>query len=171
MLAPGVADKALVPAQYPARFVHKVTIGRRMTQRPLDKGGIITIGSKADILTVPLFGVDQPVLLRNLPDLCFVETAQGKQGAAQLVLRQHVKKIALVLAAVQAALQKPAARIFVLFHSGIMTRGQELTVERQRPLEQRPELYGPIADNTGIGRSPRLILRYEIRNYRIPENL
>ena len=64
------------------------------------EGNVIAVGDKADILAVPLAGVDEAVLFRNAADFLFGQFPEGEADVGQLILGKGGQKISLILGAV-----------------------------------------------------------------------
>ena len=61
------------------------------------EGGIISVRDEADILAVPLPGIDKALLLGDLPHLLLGQLSQGELGVGQLLLIQAGQKVGLIL--------------------------------------------------------------------------
>ena len=96
----------------------------------LDKAGEISIPDKADILTVPLMGIDEAMVPGDLPGLSLGQAPKGQKGMGQLILGQGVEDIALILVGVCAPAQQPPAGAFLPLDSGVVPGGKELAVEQ-----------------------------------------
>ena len=79
-----------------------------------DKGGIVPVGHKADVLALVLLGIDKPLLGGHGPDLVLGQPAQGEQAVAELVLGQVIQHIALVLLRVEGLVQQPPAAASII---------------------------------------------------------
>src|SRR5699024_9435819 len=108
-LAHGVVDDALVLAVDLSPSAHKVPGWEVPSRPPADEGGVVPVGHKADVLAVPLSGVDKAVLLRQAACLLLGEPTQRQQQPGELPLGEGVEHIALVLVLIQALFQKPPA--------------------------------------------------------------
>ena len=88
-------------AKHRAILCHKLSVRKFFSTIPLNKGCIIPVGHKTDILTVRLVGIDKIHFIRNLTDLRFAVIAKWKQRVGKLLLCQVVEHIALVLRLIQ----------------------------------------------------------------------
>ena len=129
----------------------------------LQERAVVSFGDEADVLAVTLFRVDKAVGLRDFPDLRLGQIPQRKQGVGQLLLRQKVEHVSLVLGGIR-RLPEPRS-VGCLRNTGIMARGQIVTAQLRSAPPQCPELQMHVAGNTGIGRSARFILRGKIRHH------
>ena len=130
-----------------------------------DEGGVVAVRHEADVLTVPLFGVDEAVFLCNAAHLRLGEATQRKQSVGKLVLRQHIEEITLVLAAVQSPLQQPAAAFFIICNLSVVAGGKAIAAHLPHLVQQRAEFDGAVADDAGVGGSARLVFRNEIAHH------
>ena len=167
----GISDDASVMPQHLSLLIHKIAREGGSSDCPLNEGGIISVGDKADILTIMLVGIDQAVGLGQLANLGFLKTTQREKRMSQLLLGQHVEKIALILAAIQAALEQVPASGCVLFHPGIVAGGQVICSQDPDPVQQRTEFDGLVADRAGIGSTAILIFFNKITNDCAPKHL
>ena len=100
-LPKGIAGRPpVMPDNLPLK-IQKIPLRVGFSGVPLQKRAVVTIGNKADVLAVPFPGVDEAILLGNLPDLGFCKGAQGKLNVRHLLLIQAGKKIGLILCPVR----------------------------------------------------------------------
>ena len=125
----------------------------------LEKGGVVPVGDKADVLAVPLPGADQPLLLGDVPDLLLGQPPQGEAHPCELRLGERPEDIALVLLRVEGLFQQEAAGALVPLHLGVVAGGQKGIAQLVRLLQKGAEFDGPVAHHTGVGGAARLILR------------
>ena len=92
-------------SDYLAGKVQVIALGVALSGMLFQEGEIIPVRNKADILAVPLFGVQKPFFLSNFPDLLFGQLPQRKQGVGKLMLVQAVEKISLILRPVRCLIQ------------------------------------------------------------------
>ena len=71
-LAHGVTNDSGVLAQDVSGLIQKRTRGEIKTGVPADKGGIVAVWDKADVLAVPLFGGGQPRFTGDGPHLSLI---------------------------------------------------------------------------------------------------
>ena len=104
--------------------VYKVARLRFFAGQALDGGGIVAVRHKADILTVRLVRVVEALLLRDAARLALVHRAERQARVRQLILRERVEHVALVLALIERFFEQPPpvflldARI-VAGHNGV----------------------------------------------------
>ena len=134
----------------------------------LHKLHIISVRHKADVLAVVLAGVDEVHTLGQFAHVRLGHTAQRKQHMSQLVLRQVVEHIALILGRVQGFFQKPAA-VFARFNAGVVAGDHPFIAVLQGIIQQLVELHDPVAVDAGIGGAARLIGAHKFLNDGLPE--
>ena len=81
-----VAGRAPVPAYHLPLKVQKVTLGEGLSGVALQKRAVIPVGNEADVLTVPLPGVDKTVFPGDFPDLRLGQISQRKPDLGKLFL-------------------------------------------------------------------------------------
>ena len=124
----------------------------------LDEVAVVAVHHEADVLGIVLPGIEEAVMLRQRPHLVLAfEIAEGEGGMGQLLLTQEVEHIALVLLQVPGLLQKPAAGLRVLLNPGIVTRDDEVAVQRLGPVIELFVLHEAVAVDAGIGRAACLV--------------
>ena len=87
-------------------------------------------------------------------------SGQRHQGAGQLFLCQAVEHIRLVLLRVDGGLYRIAA-VGHLYHTGVMTGGNEICLQYLHEIEHTLPFHVPVAADAGIGGPPCQILPYE----------
>src|ERR1019366_1584180 len=75
----------------------------------IDKPCVIAVGNETDFLAIGLGGGGNAQLASQSPHLRLLHTAQRKPRARQLILLETAEEIGLVLGAIHAAAQLPAA--------------------------------------------------------------
>ena len=163
-LADGIAGQAPVPSQHAARFVQEVS--RRQCQPlPLQKGHIVSVRHEADVLAVALVGVVQPGLPRLVTDSRLVIVSHWQQQMGQLVLRQLIQHIALVLPPFRTPQQAVSAAFRVIGHPGVVPRGDIVVAKRQCPVQQGAEFQLPVTVDARIGRPSGRVFRRKPVHY------
>ena len=156
-LAHGVADGAAVPAEHRAVRAHDVPLGKRPPAPALDERGEVVVGNEADALAIPLRRVLEAVLARDAAHVAlFREPAQGEQHMGELLLREPIEEVALVLGSVD-GLHKGEGAAFQLCNARIMPRCQILAPEFAGMGEQGTKLDALVADGAGVGRGAQLV--------------
>ena len=117
-------------AQYLTVQMHEFTRFWLLPGGTFDKGSIVAIGNKADILTVGLVGSYQAALFAHKADLGLGDVGQRQQNMCQLFLGKVKKHIALVFGVVVAAGQQPAVFRRVKNDTGIVACGQIIAVHQ-----------------------------------------
>ena len=90
----------------------------------LHKAGVVAVRHEADVLTVRLVGVVEALFLRDAARLALVHRAERQARVRQLILRERVEHVALVLALIERFFEQPPpvflldARI-VAGHNGV----------------------------------------------------
>jgi hypothetical protein len=74
-----------------------------------------------------------------------------------LLLRELAQEIALVFVAIDPR-EQPVHPVFGLFDPAVMPRGDVIGVEFQSLLQKHVELYLPVAQHVGVGRTSPFIL-------------
>ena len=131
--------------------------------QPLDRGGIVTVRHKADVLTVVLVRVAEAMRLGNGARLGLVQTAERKARVRELLLREPGKHIALILRRVHGLFER-VAPVRQLLDAGIVPGRQHVAPERAGACLQQAELQIPVAVQAGVRRRPVLIGRGKARH-------
>jgi len=140
-------------AQHPACHVHDLSGVCRSGPQLFDHGGVISIGNKADILTVRLVGHRQAVARRKCPGFRLAgQPAQRKAQVRQLLCRGREQEIALVAVCIRSPVQLRPARPDLALD--IVTCRHAIGIEIPRRGQQVPELHPLVAADAGHGRGP-----------------
>ena len=124
----GVADGTGVGADDLAAGVDEFALGVGLSGVAFQKAHIIPVGDKADILGIPLFGVEEALLCGDGPDVLLAfKFAQGEAGVGQLFLGQKIQDVALILGQVPCLFQQPPAPLLAPFDPGVVARDDGLT--------------------------------------------
>ena len=120
---------------------------------------IITVRYKTNILTVSLRRVYQFVFLCDLTHMILAEFSQWEHGMCQLLLRQGIQYIALILRRIQ----RPSQLIAPVFlrNAGIMPGYDHITAQLLCRLIQMLEFQMPVTLNTRIRRTAFQIAVYK----------
>jgi len=94
--------------------------------------------------------------------------ADGERRPGELLLCQREQEVRLVLVAIGAAQQQPAA-ICSLRDARVMTRGDVLGAKTARTIEERRELQVAVAVRARNGRAARRVFADEVRDDRVLE--
>ena len=137
--------------------VNKIAVRVIFAGVALHKADVIAIGYKADILAVMLAGVAKALLLGNFADGGLVHAAQRELGVGQLILRQHVQNVALVLVGVQGLFQQPAAGVRVLLYAGIVAGHNVIQAVLPRKVQHLVKLHRAVAVDAGVRCAARLV--------------
>ena len=148
-----------MPAEHAPVRADKIAGGKGPLQAPLDKGGIVTVRDKADVLAVRPVCVEKAVAAGELAGLLFGHLPQGEERMGELFLRQGVEHIALVLRKVPGFLQNPA--VPVPADAGIVPRRNGIAAEKPGPLVQAVKLQPAVAFDAGVRRLPFRITAYK----------
>src|SRR5712671_6105142 len=98
----------------------------------IDEALVVAAGDEAYFLRVRLFRQRQMMLARQLAHLRLLHVAQGKQRAAELLLREPEEKICLVLGGIGGAAQQPAIALRRKLAARVMSRGQHVSANLPR---------------------------------------
>ena len=104
-MAQGIAHRPLVPAYHLTVQVQVISLGIGFSGVALQKGTVIPVRDKTDVLTVMLPGGDKAVFLGNLTDFRLGQFPQGKQNVLQLLLGQTSQKIGLIFGSIPGLIQ------------------------------------------------------------------
>ena len=156
-LAQGVTDCAPVGSHHLAVYVQILSCRIGFAGVAGEKSGVVPIGNKADILAVVLAGVDEALLLGNLPDFFFGQVPQRELNVGHLILIQTGQKIGLILGSIFGLAQQIPAGFFVLANPGIVPGYHIVTAQNPGPIQQSLELQVPVAVNTGVGGQTGLV--------------
>ncbi len=130
---------------------HKIPRRRNPSRRPpVDKGSIVIVRHKAYFLTVRLLCHGQPRLLRHPAYIRLLIFPHGHQRMGQLMLRQIVQGIGLILSGCHG----PANGIPSVLQpcdSGIMPRGNKVRPHGKASGKQGLPFHIPVACDAGIG--------------------
>ena len=98
---------ALVPAEHMAILIDKVARGAVASCVARDKASVVAVRHEADVLTVRLVGVVEALFLRDAARLALVHRAERQARVRQLILRERVEHVALVLALIERFFEQP----------------------------------------------------------------
>ena len=112
-LASRVADRAFVASDHVAVHIQEITLRVFAARVLFHEVCVIAIRNEADILRFLLMCIHKSMRRGVLPDLRFGQSAERKDQAGQLFLREHVQHIALVFGAVGCFAQDPPAALLV----------------------------------------------------------
>ncbi len=156
-----VRDPLMAPENLSLRR-HKIPAPRHpFPGLPLDKGRVVMIRYKAYLLAVRLVGHRKPFPPGNVPYLLFRIFSYRHQRAGQLLLRQTIEGIGLVL-----LIRHTAAHRIPAFRRPcdprIVARRNVVRPDPQAPPKQRLPFHIAIAGDTGIRRPACQIFVHEI---------
>ena len=126
----------------------------------LQKCHVVSIGDEADVLTVPLFGVDKSLLLSNLAYLRLGQFAKREEDVRQLVLGQGIQEITLIFRGVCCLAQQEPA-VFCLSNPGVMAGDHMTATQLQGLFQQVAEFQISVALNAGVGGQAGFVLLNE----------
>ena len=138
-------------AENVAGGIGKIAIGIYFPRGFFDKADIVSIGNKANILTVLFLGSCNTALRRDRTDLLFCEVAERKEHAGKLLLRQIAEHIALIFFRVESFFQNIALCGGIVLHAGVMSRGDLVKSERICLAEHAVKFYTSVAEHAGVG--------------------
>src|SRR5262245_22423355 len=102
-----VMHDAAVPADLTSRAIED-RARARLADVLLDEAGVVVVGHEADLLTLRLVGREQAERARPLAHFGLGQPLEWEAAAAEQLLSQRVEDVALVLARVAAARERPA---------------------------------------------------------------
>ena len=153
-LTDGIAYHALVLAEDVAVRIYVIAASGLNALESADKACVVAVGDEAYVLTVGLVGVDEPCLLRQSAYLRLFEAAEREQRMRELLLRERVQHVGLVLAPVGGTLQQISSALRVVFDYGVVSRRDVVVSELLRAPEHSVELDAAVALDTRIRRPP-----------------
>src|SRR5690242_14457304 len=128
---------------------------------------IVSARDKANLLRIGLLRQRQSMLAREFAHLWLRHVAEGKQGSAELFLRQSKEKVSLVLTVVRRTLKQPSPSRFVEGDTGVVTSRDPVGADLLRHNQQLIKLQMIIAKAAGDRRPPGKILLYK-RTHDVP---
>ena len=134
-----------------ALFVDKISGYGGLPGIFLDKGSVIAVRDKTDILAVRLVRVDEALLLGNLTDLCLGIGPQREKCMGKLLLGHGVKDIALILGVIQPFFQKITSGVRILLNLRIVAADNIVCAQFLCFFNQGIKFQEAIAVNAGIG--------------------
>ena len=163
-LPQGIAGRApVMPDNLPLK-IQKISLRIGFTGVPLQKRAVVTVGNKADVLAVPLPGVDEAILLGNLSNLSLCQPAQRKLNVRHLFLIQAGKKIGLILCPVRCLIQQVPAADRVLPDLGVVPRNYPIASQLLGPAEKPVKFQMAVTVDAGIGGQTLLVAGYKFLN-------
>ncbi len=166
-LSERVIREPVVPADHVAgRRFHRSGRARQVTRQEIAER---PLADEADPRGVLLRPRRNALLARDAPHVALVHVPERKHHRRQLLLRQPVQEVALVLGRV-AGLQQFHARGVAASaaHARVMAGGDRVGAEAQRVIEEGAELDLAVAQHVRIGRASRLVLAQELREHPLP---
>lgn len=127
----------------------------------LEEGRQIDFADEADALRILAAGRGEPLLGSDAPHLGLQQPAHGKEGVAQLLLRELAEEVALVLVGV-AAREQPVddapvgERLDLL--AAVVARGDVVGPQLEGFAQEDVELDLAVAQHVGIGRAAPFVL-------------
>ena len=127
-LPDGVADGTCVGADDLAAGVDELALGVGFAGVAFQKAHIIPVRDEADVLGIPLFGVEEALLCGDGADVVLAfKFAQREAGVGQLLLGQKIQDVALILGEVPCLFQQPPTPLLTPFDPGVVARDDGLT--------------------------------------------
>ena len=120
---------SLVSAEDFSLLIYEITRFGSLSGILFNKGRIIPVRHKADILAVRFIGIDKALLLCNLTDFFLGVGAKRKERMGKLILRHGVEYIALILGRIQPLPEKETSGLRILLSAGIVTACNVFTSE------------------------------------------
>ena len=128
--------------------------------------GVGALADEADLLALRLLRHRQAEIARELPHLRLGQVAERELDEVELLLRQGVEDVALVLAGVDRA-EEPVRR--APLDPGVVTGRQAIGAEQLRAVDEVAELDVAVALQAGIRRPPGGVLVDEAVDDRLAE--
>ena len=102
-------------------FVNKIAGRIAFSGVLLHEADVIAVGHETDVLTVMLARVAEALLFRHLAYLCLAVCAERKDRVRELMLREVVEDITLILALVHAFFQDIPAGVLIALNARIVS--------------------------------------------------
>ena len=116
----------------------------------LNKGGIVAVGDKADVLTVAFAGVEQAERFRQAARFVLCHAAERKVCLGKLSLGEGIEHIALVFCQIGCLFQEISAAS-AFFYGRVVTCHNDVVVQLFRAANQLFKFDEAVAVHTGIG--------------------
>lgn len=123
---------------------------------PFQEPAVVIVRHKTDLVAFSFFrqiGIAR--IIGHLPHFHFGVWPQGKAASAQGFLTQAPQHVRLVFLIIHPTADEATAVFFL--DLGVVAGGNEFTIQGIGPLQQRTPLDVGIAQDTGIGRTPRQV--------------
>ena len=140
-------------AEHVACFVDKIAGRELSAEACFNKVGIGAALDKADILAVMLVRIDEAVLFGDFAHLRLVQAAQREHGVRQLLLRERVEHVALVLQGVDRLTQQITAFGFIIADLRIVAGNNIVAAKLLRTHEELVKFQVAVAVDAGVWRS------------------
>ena len=115
--------------------------------------GIVTVGNKADILAIVLVGIYKALCFGNFPRLMLGHSAEREKDSAELILRERIQNVALILCIIGRLAKNPATLFFVVFVDGVVTRYDVVKLQFLCSVHELIKLDISVAVNARVRRS------------------
>ena len=135
-----------------------------MTGPVLKEGTVIPVRNKADVLTFMLGRGHETGLFRDRASVRLAQLSQRETQVIQLLLREHIEDVALILAPVQRLAKLPAPGTPILCDPGVMAGHEAVKAFFQSQRKQQIEFQAAIADDAWIRRPSDFILPDKVLN-------
>ena len=169
-LTDGIVQLSLMLTQHGTIQRNKVAGSWCLSRHAEDKGSIVTVRHKADILTILLMRHGELHLIRNGAGFGFGKRAEGEFTAGKCGLRERIQHIGLILGGIGSAAQQHTPRGRGL-DPGIMPGRQPFKAIGGGKIQQGAEFDHLVAVYARIGGLARLIGRDEIVHHRAAKDI
>ena len=150
-LAERIVDDPLVAPQDIALRIHEIAGRTLRAAVALDKAGVVAVRNKADILAVVLLGIPKTALRGDLTGLVLILVAERELNVSQLLLRQNIEHITLILGRVERLQKEVAAPLRIIFCPSVVAGCQNIAAQFLHLGEEMLKLEAAVALDAGIG--------------------
>ena len=164
-------DQPLMRAERVAVGVDKPSLRGINPRIVPDKGSVIAVRDKADILAIRLLRIDKTMLHCNGAYLVLAQIPQREQHMRKLLLRELIEDIGLILPLIRRLFEKPAPGLPVPLHTGVMPGGHRVKSAGKRLIQQRAKFDRPVTIDAGIRRVPRAVFADKTVNHLFAETV
>ena len=161
-LSDGIMADSSVRPQHPAVPGDKISRWRYSVRGfPVDKGPVVMVRNKTDLLAVRLLSHREAQFLCNLPDFPLCIRSHRHQRAGKLILGQAVQGISLVFLRCH-RIPDGIAPVIQPVHPGIMACGYIIRPQFQAAPQQGFPFYISVTGDTGVGGPPLKVFLHKV---------
>ena len=170
-LTDGIVSNTFIRPQHSAVLRHKLPGGQFFSRPAPQECIIVPIRHKADILAIRLFCHHQSAFLRYGAYLRLGVLPQRQPQHGQLLLRQVIQHIALVLFGMNGSFQLPAAGRFIVAAAGIVPGRHQVKAQLPELMGKGPKFNISVAADAGVRRAPAQVFLRKGPYHLLPEQV